>query len=92
MRIMMTLALLTTVPQVLRAQMQQANAVERMVTQLDSLAPEWLERFHVPGAGLASWRRSWWSRTARIAVSIQALVSVAAVAVLDYMNLIGYRW
>lgn len=53
----MTLALLTTVPQVLRAQMQQANAVERMVTQLDSLSPEWLERFHVPGAVVAVVRR-----------------------------------
>lgn len=46
----------------------------------------------LPILAVVSWHRGWWSVPARIAVSIHSLVSLAAVAALNYMNLIGYRW
>jgi hypothetical protein len=46
----------------------------------------------VPIVAVLSWRRAWWSAPARLAVSVQGVVSFAAVAALNYMNLTGYRW
>lgn len=46
----------------------------------------------VPIVAALSWRRGWWSVPARLAVTVQGVVSLAAVAALHYMNLTGYRW
>ncbi|MDP3908825.1 MAG: serine hydrolase [Gemmatimonadales bacterium] len=46
----------------------------------------------VPVVTVLAWRRRWWSTPARLAAAVYAAASLAAVAALHYMNLIGYRW
>lgn len=46
----------------------------------------------LPVSAFLSWRRGWWSRAARLVVTVQALVVPLAVVAIEYMNLLGFRF
>lgn len=46
----------------------------------------------IPPAAIIAWYRGWWSVATRLGLTIYALVLFGAIAVLGYLNLIGFQY
>jgi CubicO group peptidase (beta-lactamase class C family) len=46
----------------------------------------------IPPAAILAWRRGWWSVATRIGLTLYAAVLFGAIAVLGYLNLIGFQY
>ena len=46
----------------------------------------------IPSAVIIAWGRNWWSIPNRIGLTLYSLILFGAIAVLGYMNMIGFQY